>query len=74
MAPISTLGDFTPFTVHQEAFVMVAMFTLLVIGSYSVTALTGILSSDAVMAYRENPSMECVVDRLAERLGGNPRA
>ena len=65
---ISTLGDFTPFTDLQKAFVIVATFTLVVVGGYAVTTLTGILASDAVMAYRENRSMERILDRLANHI------
>ena len=65
---ISTLGDFTAFTAHQKTFVMVAMFTLVILGGYAVSTLTGILASDAVMAYRENISMERVLDRLTNHV------
>jgi hypothetical protein len=61
---ISTLGDFTSFSDHQKAFMTVAMFTLVLIGGYAITTLTGMLSSDEVMAYRENISMERILDRL----------
>jgi voltage-gated potassium channel Kch len=65
---ISTLGDFTPFTDQQKGFVIVAMFTLVILGGYAVTTLTGILASDAVMAYRENRSMERILDRLTNHI------
>jgi hypothetical protein len=65
---ISTLGDFTDFTARQQVFVMVAMFTFLSIGGYAITTLTGMLSSDEVMAYRENKSMERILDRLANHI------
>src|SRR5215813_2864949 len=65
---ISTLGDFTEFTASQQAFVMVAMFTFLGIGGYAITTLTGMLSSDELMRYRENKSMERILDRLANHI------
>jgi voltage-gated potassium channel Kch len=65
---ISTVGDFTPLTAHQKAFVLVAMFSFVIIGGYAVSTLTGILSSDAVMAYRENRSMERILDRLTNHI------
>ena len=63
---LSTTGDFTPLTVEQKGFVLVAMFSFLVIGGYAVTTLTGILSNDSVKLYRENRSMERVLDHLQD--------
>jgi glutamyl-tRNA reductase len=48
--------------------VVVATFTLVVVGGHAVSTLTGILSSDAVMVYRENRSMERILDRLADHI------
>ena len=65
---LSTVGDFTPLTAEQRGFVLVAMFTFVIIGGYAVSTLTGILSNDAVMAYRENRSMERVLDHLTNHI------
>jgi hypothetical protein len=65
---LSTVGDFTPLTAEQRGFVLVAMFTFVIIGGYAVSTLTGILSNDAVMAYRENRSMERVPDHLTNHI------
>ena len=62
---ISTLGDFTPFTAEQRAFMIVAMFTFLSIGAFAVSRLTGILASDTVLAHRENRLMDRILDQLA---------
>ena len=47
---------------------MVTMCAFLVIGGYALSTLTGILSSDAVMALRENKIMEHSLDRLANHV------
>lgn len=62
---ISTLGDFTPFTSDQRAFMIVAMVTFLSIGAFAISRLTGILASDAVLAHRENRRMNRTLDHLA---------
>src|SRR5262245_59556069 len=61
---ISTLGDFTQLTDQQKAFVMVAMCTLVILAGYAISTLTGMLVSEALMAYRENRSMERILDHL----------
>src|SRR5262245_13548447 len=65
---LSTLGDFTPLTAEQRGFVLVAMFTFLIIGGYAVATLRGILSNDAVMLYRENRSMERLLEHLSDHI------
>jgi Trk K+ transport system NAD-binding subunit len=44
------------------------MFSVVLIGGYAISTLTGMLSSDIVMAYRENRSMERILDRLANHI------
>ena len=61
---ITTLGDFTEFTNGQKAFVILTMLLYMMIGGYAVSTLTGILSSDAVMAHRENKTMERILNQL----------
>src|SRR6516164_7074054 len=52
----------------EKTFVLVAMFSVVLIGGYAISTLTGMLSSDIVMAYRENRSMERILDRLANHI------
>jgi hypothetical protein len=65
---ISTLGDFTPFNERQKIFMIGAMFSFLIIGGYAISRLTGILSSDAAISYRENRIMQRQLDRLTNHL------
>ena len=61
---VTTLGDFTSLDPREKVFMMATMVLFLVIGGYALSRLTGILSSDAVMALRENRIMEHKLDRL----------
>jgi len=73
---VTTLGDFTGLNEGQKTFMTGAMFTFLIIGGYAVSQLTGMLSSDAVMAHRENRAMKRTLDRLANHvivIGFGPR-
>jgi hypothetical protein len=65
---ISTMGDFTDFTDVQKVFVIATMGIFMIIGGYAVTTLTGILSSDAVAAYRENRAMKHTLDQLTNHV------
>src|SRR5262245_25358086 len=65
---ITTLGDFTDFTDSQKIFVIMTMLIFMIIGGYAVSTLTGILSSDAVMAYRENKTMERTLEQLTNHV------
>ena len=65
---LRTLGDFTVLGRREQIFMMVTMCAFLVIGGYALSTLTGILSSDAVMALRENKIMEHKLDRLANHV------
>ena len=61
---ITTLGDLTDLTRRQEAFLLVAMFTLMIVGGYAITTLTGILASSEVLAFRENRKVARMLSRL----------
>ena len=61
---VTTLGDLTDLDQREQVFMMATMVAFLVIGGYAVSSLTGILSSDAVLAFRENRKMEHELDRL----------
>jgi voltage-gated potassium channel Kch len=63
---VSTLGDFTDFNQSQKVFMLLAMFATLLIGAFAVSRLTGMLSGDDVMAYRENRVMERKLEHLAD--------
>jgi hypothetical protein len=62
---VTTLGDLTGLDEREKLFMMATMIAFLVIGGYAVSGLTGVLSSDAVMAFRENKKMEHKLDNLA---------
>ena len=65
---VTTLGDLTGLDEREKVFMMATMIAFLVIGGYAVSSLTGILSSDAVMAFRENKKMEHKLDSLANHV------
>ncbi len=65
---VTTLGDFTGFDERQKVFMMATMLVFLMIGGYAVSRLTGILSSDAVLALRENRAMERQLQRLVDHV------
>ena len=65
---VTTLGDLTGLDEREKVFMMATMIAFLVIGGYAVSSLTGILSSDAVMAFRENKKMERKLDSLANHV------
>jgi voltage-gated potassium channel len=60
---ITTLGDFSNLDQREKNFMMVTMIFFMVIGGYALTRLSGILSSDAVLALRENGRMEDKLNR-----------
>jgi voltage-gated potassium channel len=61
---ITTVGDFSEFNDSQKSFMLLAMLATLVIGGFAVSRLTGMLSGDDVMAYRENRIMERKLEHL----------
>jgi voltage-gated potassium channel len=61
----TTLGDFSDFDERQKIFMLVAMFVTMFVAAFSISRLTGILSGDDVVAYRENRAMERQFERLA---------
>jgi voltage-gated potassium channel len=65
---VTTLGAFTSLDAREKLFMMATMVVFLMIGGYALSSLTGILSSDAVMALRENRKMEHKLDRLANHV------
>lgn len=62
---ITTLGDFTSLDPREKLFMMATMVVFLVIGGYALSSLTGFLSSEAVMALRENNRMERKLESLS---------
>ena len=65
---VTTVGDFAEFNENQKVFMLVAMLSTLVIGGFAVSKLTGMLSGDDVMAYRENRIMEHKLEHLANHV------
>ncbi|WP_407275266.1 NAD-binding protein [Halothiobacillus sp. DCM-1] len=55
---VTTLGDFTPFTVPQKVFMIVASFAILVLGSFAVTKTIDWLTNPIAAIYRENRLMK----------------
>ncbi|HTI17642.1 MAG TPA: NAD(P)-binding protein [Trinickia sp.] len=62
---ITTLGDFSEFDDHQKVFMLLAMLGTLLVGGFAVSKLTGLLSGDDVMAYRENRLMKRKLEHLS---------
>ena len=65
---VTTLGDFTSFNQSQKIFMLLAMSATMVIGGFAISRLTGMLSSDDVMIYRENRLMERKLEHLANHV------
>ena len=65
---ITTLGDLSDLDEREKVFMMTTMIAFLAVGGYAVSGLTGVLSSDAVMAFRENKKMEHKLDNLANHV------
>ncbi len=56
---LTTLGDFKQLNLSQQVFMVFAMFVFISIAGFSISKLTGLLSSEAALNHREN--------RLAQR-------
>jgi len=65
---VTTLGDLSDLDEREKVFMMTTMIAFLAVGGYAVSGLTGVLSSDAVMAFRENKKMEHKLDNLANHV------
>ncbi|EEA03859.1 TrkA-N domain protein [Burkholderia sp. H160] len=65
---ITTLGAFGEFNPPQKVFMLLAMVATLLIGGFAVSRLTGMLSGDDVMFYRENRLMERKLDQVANHV------
>ena len=65
---VTTLGAFSEFNQPQKTFMLLAMIATLLIGGFAVSRLTGLLSGDDVMAYRENRVMERKLDQLVNHV------
>jgi voltage-gated potassium channel len=65
---VTTVGDFTSLDPRERLFLMATMLAFLTIGGYALSSLTGIFSSDAVMALRENKNVENKLGRLVNHV------
>ena len=65
---ITTTGDFTDFNDHQRLFMIGAMFVALIIVGYSLTQLSGIMSSDAAIALWENKTVKHLIEQLNQHV------
>jgi voltage-gated potassium channel len=61
---ISTLGSFTALSHAQKGFILLAMLSLLAVGGYALTTLTGILTSADVLSYRENWRVTRMLEKI----------
>ncbi|MEI5998093.1 NAD-binding protein [Paraburkholderia bengalensis] len=64
----TTLGDFSDFDVRQKQFMLAAMFVTMLVAAFAISRLTGILSGDDVVAYRENRTMERKFETLSNHV------
>jgi len=51
---VSTLGDLTSLSRGQKTFIIFGMLSVVTVGGYAITSLTGILTAPEVIAFREN--------------------
>jgi len=65
---VTTIGSFSEFNQPQKIFMLLAMVATLVIGGFAVSRLTGMLSGDDVMVFRENRLMEGKLEKLANHV------
>jgi voltage-gated potassium channel len=65
---VTTLGDFSSLDQREKFFMMATMVAFLAIGGYTISSLSGFLSSDAVLVRRENKVMKSTLDRLANHV------
>jgi voltage-gated potassium channel len=65
---VTTLGDFSLLDPREKFFMMATMVAFMAIGGYTISSLSGFLSSEAVMVRRENKVMKSTLDRLANHV------
>ncbi|AYQ43712.1 MULTISPECIES: potassium channel family protein [Burkholderia] len=65
---VTTIGSFSEFNQPQKVFMLLAMVATLVIGGFAVSRLTGMLSGDDVMVFRENRLMEGKLEKLTNHV------
>lgn len=65
---VTTLGDFSDFDDRQKSFMLLAMFATLLVGGFALSRLTGLMSGDDVMVFRENRAMERKLESLANHV------
>jgi hypothetical protein len=65
---VTTLGDFSGLDQRAMGFMMATMVTFMMVGGYAISSLSGILSSDARIALRENKRMEHKLERLTNHV------
>lgn len=65
---LSTLGDFTAFNTAQKRYMIVMVMIAVLVGGVAITNLTGLLSSEDVMIYRENRAMTKALANLKDHV------
>lgn len=65
---ITTIGDFTPLDHMQRMFMTLAMILLVVMGGYALSKLTGILSNEDILIFRENKKLQQILSQLHDHV------
>jgi hypothetical protein len=65
---LSTLGDFSTFNQAQKRYMIMMVVAAVLIGGVAITNLTGLLSSEDVMIYRENRAMMKALANLSDHV------
>ena len=65
---LSTLGDFTAFNPAQKRYMVVMVMIAVLVGGVAITNMTGLLSSEDVMIYRENRAMTKALSSLKDHV------
>ncbi|TBR40300.1 MULTISPECIES: potassium channel family protein [Dyella] len=65
---IATLGSFADLNVPQKLFLSLGAVVAMIFVGYAITTLSGVLSSDAVTAFRENRAMSRKLDQLSSHV------
>lgn len=65
---VSTLGDFSAFNTQQRQFMIVMMLSTMFIGGFTITRLTGLMSNEDVLIYRENRHMQRTLNTLVNHV------
>jgi hypothetical protein len=65
---LSTLGDFSSFNPAQRRYMVIMVMIAVLVGGVAITNMTGLLSSEDVMIYRENRAMTKALATLKDHV------